>query len=177
VVGDHLDADRLAGLVTIGCDEISYCRGQRYLTQVCDATGAIVWAKPGRNAQTLQDFFDELGDHKASIRAVSIDMNGGYEKAIRAAVPDAQICFDPFHVVQLSRSKLKPFVNLARTLRARRDGVLAAIRLALSNGRMEGLNSKVRLLSHRSFGFHGPAPLNALIYLCCSQLTIQPPLR
>ena len=76
-----------------------------------------------------------------------------------------------------SRSKLKPFVKLARTLRARRDGVLAAIRLGLSNGRMEGLNSKVRLLSHRSFGFHGPAPLIALIYLCCSRLTIQPPLR
>jgi transposase len=35
----------------IGCDEISYRRGQRYLTQVCDhQTGAIVWAKPGRNA-------------------------------------------------------------------------------------------------------------------------------
>jgi hypothetical protein len=38
-------------------------------------------------------------------------------------------------------------------------------------------NSKVRLLSHRSFGFHGPAPLIALIYLCCSRLTISPPLR
>jgi transposase len=270
VVGDHLDADRLAGLVMIGCDEISYRRGQRYLTQICDhQTGAIVWARPGRNAQTLQAFFDELGDRRASIRAVSIDMNGGYEKAIRAAVPDAEICFDPFHVVALagrgvddvrraewnqagksktgtgrfvkgvrwsllkaperqntwqlaalheisntnrrlyrafllkeqlrllyhlpdtaaapahldawlawaSRSKLKPFVKLARTLRARRDGVLAAIRLGLSNGRMEGLNSKVRLLSHRSFGFHGPAPLIALIYLCCSRLTINPPLR
>jgi transposase len=42
---------------------------------------------------------------------------------------------------------------------------------------MEGLNSKVRLLSHRSFGFHSPTPLIALIYLCCSQLTITPPLR
>jgi len=73
-----------------------------------------------------------------------------------------------------SRSKLKPFVKLARTLRARRDGILAAIRLGLSNGRMEGLNSKVRLLSHRSFGFHGPEPLIALIYLCCSRLTITP---
>ncbi len=76
-----------------------------------------------------------------------------------------------------SRSKLRPFVKLARTLRARRDGILAAIRLGLSNGRMEGLNSKVRLLSHRSFGFHGPEPLIALIYLCCSRLTINPPLR
>ena len=28
-------------------------------------------------------------------------MSAGYEKAIRRAVPDAQVCFDPFHVVQL----------------------------------------------------------------------------
>ena len=75
------------------------------------------------------------------------------------------------------QSKLRPFVKLARTLRARRDGILAAIRLGLSNGRMEGLNSKVRLLSHRSFGFHGPQPLIALIYLCCTGLIIDPPLR
>jgi len=29
VVADHLDERRLAGLVTIGCDELSYRRGQR----------------------------------------------------------------------------------------------------------------------------------------------------
>jgi transposase len=276
VVADHLDADRLAGLVMIGVDEISYRRGQRYLTQVCDHTsGAIVWARPGRDAATLQAFFDELGDGgRASIRAISIDMNGGYEKAIRdrqADDPDfdPEVCFDPFHVVQLagravdevrraewntagksksghgrwvksvrwsllkapanqtarqlaalhevsrankrlyrafllkeelrllyhlddprlapdhlkawlawaSRSKLKPFVKLARTIRRHRDGILAAIRLGLSNSRMEALNSKVRLLSHRSFGFHGPQPLIALIYLCCTALHINPPHR
>jgi len=55
VVADHLDADRLQGLVLLGVDEISYRRGQRSLTQVCDhQTGAIVWAKPGRNATTPQ---------------------------------------------------------------------------------------------------------------------------
>ena len=35
-----------------------------------------------------------------------------------------------------------PFVRLARTPRAHRDGILAAIRLGLSHGRLEGLNSK-----------------------------------
>jgi transposase len=275
VVSDHLDADRLSRLVMIGVDEISYRRGQRYLTQVCDhASGAIVWARPGRDGRTLQAFFDELADRKHSIRAISIDMNGGYEKAIRAVADadphfDPEVCFDPFHVVQLaqravddvrraewnaagksksghgrwvksvrwsllkaperqtvrqlaalheverankrlyrafllkeelrllyhlddprlapahlaawlawaSRSKLKPFVKLARTIRRYRDGILAAIRLGLSNSRMEALNSKVRLLSHRSFGFHGPQPLIALIYLCCTGLVIDPPLR
>ncbi|MDQ3609631.1 MAG: transposase, partial [Actinomycetota bacterium] len=98
VVADHLDERRLAGLVAIGCDEISYRKGQRYLTSIVDhKTGAIVWCSPGRNAATLQAFFDELGDRKATIRAVSIDMSGGYEKAIRDAIPDAEVAFDPFH--------------------------------------------------------------------------------
>jgi transposase len=270
VVADHLDERRLARLVSIGCDELSYRRGQRYLTNVADHhTGRIVWSSPGRNAQTLQAFFDELGERKDSIRAVSIDMSGGYEKAVRAALPQAQITFDPFHVVALAgravddvrraewnakgksttpegkwlknvrwalrkrpesltdpqrialaqiqqtnarlyrayllkeqlralyhlddpahapehldawlawatRSKLKPFVRLARTLRRYRDGILTAVALGLTNARLEGLHSKVRLLSHRSFGFHSAAPLIALIYLCCAGITINPPLR
>ena len=76
-----------------------------------------------------------------------------------------------------SQSRLKPFVRLARTLRARRDGILAAIRLGLSNSRLEALNSKIRLISHRSFGFHGPAALIALIYLCCGGIHPQLPLK
>ncbi len=60
-----------------------------------------------------------------------------------------------------ARSKLAPFVKAARTLRHHRSGVLAAIRPGLSNGRLEGLNSRVRLISHPSFGFHSAAPLIA----------------
>jgi len=268
VVADHLDDRRLASLVAIGVDEISYRRGQRYLTSVVDhQAGAIVWCAPGRNAETLQEFFDHLGERRHSIRAVSIDMSGGYEKAIRDAIPNAEVCFDPFHVVRLaqravdqvrrdqwnahershtpkgrwikgtrwsllkapakqtvpqlallaevqhankpmyrafllkeelrllyqlqdpalapahldawlawaSRSKLEAFVKLARTIRRHRAGILAAIRLGLNNGRLEGLNSRIRLISHRSFGFHSPDPLIALIYLCCTRITIDLP--
>ena len=104
VVADRLDDTRLSGLIAVGVDEISYRRGQRYLTSVVDhKAGAIVWCSPGRNAATLQAFFDELGDRRHSIRAVSIDMSGGYEKAIREAIPAAEICFDPFHIVRLGQ--------------------------------------------------------------------------
>ncbi len=268
VVADQLDERRLQGLVSIGCDEISYRRGQRYLTSVVDhETGAIVWCAAGRNAATLQSFFDELGDRKQTVRAVSIDMSGGYEKAIRTSVPHAEVCFDPFHVVRLaqravdqvrrdewnahdrsrtktgkwikntrwsllkspdkqtvrqlallgevqqankpmfrafllkeelrllyhledpalapahldawlawaSRSRLAPFIRLARTIRRHRAGILAAIRLGLSNGRLEGLNSRIRLISHRSFGFHSAAPLIALVYLCCGGIVVPLP--
>jgi hypothetical protein len=40
---------------------------------------------------------------------------------------------------------------------------------------MEALNSKVRLLSHRSFGFYSPDPLIALIYLCAAGIEITLP--
>jgi transposase len=88
VTADRLDERRLDGLVWIGVDEISYRRGQRYLTSVADhRSGAIVWCRPGRNSATLQAFFDELGSRKDSIRAVSIDMSGEYQRAIRDAIP------------------------------------------------------------------------------------------
>jgi len=41
-----------------------------------------------------------------------------------------------------ARSRLRPPVALARTLRAHCHGILAAIRLGLSNGRLEGLNTQ-----------------------------------
>ena len=76
-----------------------------------------------------------------------------------------------------SRSRLKPFVQLARTIRKHKAGVLAAIELNLSNGRLEALNSKVRLISHRAYGFHSADALIAMIYLCCAGIQIPLPHR
>ena len=268
VVAGELARRRLAELYLIGVDEVSYRRGQRYLTLVADhADGAVVWADKGRGAATLERFFDQLGEIETKkLRAVSIDMSGGYQKAIRARAPNATVCFDPFHVVALAnraldelrrvlwnrlgkskgsgkmikgtrwallkdpaaltesqqgtlallarlnsplyrgyllkeqlralyrsesrphapalldawlraaaRSKLKPFVKLTRTLREHKDGILNAIRLGLSNSRLEGLASRIRLISHRSFGFHTAEPLIALIHLCCGRIIVQLP--
>jgi transposase len=75
-----------------------------------------------------------------------------------------------------SRSNLGPFVKLGRTLRQYRDGVLAAIRLRLSNGRMEGLNNKIGVIKHRAYGFHSFAALSAMVFLCCTDLHLELPI-
>ena len=75
-----------------------------------------------------------------------------------------------------SRSRLRPFVRLARTVRKHLDGILQMVQTGLSNARLEGTNNKVRLLSHRAYGFHSAAPLIATIYLCCSGLDLQVPM-
>jgi len=62
-----------------------------------------------------------------------------------------------------SRSGLKPFVTVARTIRKRRDGILAAIHLGVNNARHEGLNRRVRLIINRAYGFHSANAALALI--------------
>jgi transposase len=52
---------------------------------------------------------------------------------------------------------------------------MAAVELGLSNSKLEGLNSKIRLINHRGYGHHTAAAVMAMIYLCCSGLTITLP--
>ena len=44
------------------------------------------------------------------------------------------------------------FIRLSKTIRTHREGILASIRLGVSNGRVEGLNTKVRSIIARSEG-------------------------
>jgi transposase len=70
------------------------------------------------------------------------------------------------------RCRIPGFVALARTIRERRDGILAAIRLGLSNGRVEGLNNRVRLITRRGFGFHSASAVAALVMLSCGPINL-----
>jgi transposase len=73
------------------------------------------------------------------------------------------------------RSRIPAVVALSKTLRAHRDDIVAAVDLGLSNSKLEGLNSKIRLINHRGYGHHSAAAVTAMIYLCCSGLTITLP--
>lgn len=64
-----------------------------------------------------------------------------------------------------SRSRLKPFVILAKTIRKHRAGILAAVRLGVNNARHEGLNRRVRLIINRAYGFHSARAALGLIML------------
>jgi transposase len=102
VVADHIDDSRLDNLYRIGVDDVSYRKGQRYLTVVADHDrgGAVVWAGEGRSAKTLKGFYDQLGEaRKAKLQAVSLDMGNAYARATSDEVPHATQCVDPFHVV------------------------------------------------------------------------------
>jgi transposase len=75
-----------------------------------------------------------------------------------------------------TRSRLKPFVKLARTIKRHKDGILAYIPSRQTNGLTEGLNNKTRLITRRAYGFHSAHALEAMIHLCCGGITLNPPL-
>jgi transposase len=75
------------------------------------------------------------------------------------------------------RSRIPSFVTLSKTIRANRQRILDAIELGLSNSKLEGLNSKIRLINHRGFGHHSPAALISMIYLCCGGVTVELPFK
>lgn len=60
------------------------------------------------------------------------------------------------------RSRLAPFVKLARSIRAHRYDIGSALLHGLSNARIESTNTKLRVLHRQAFGFHSPQPLIAL---------------
>ena len=257
--------DRLEGLRRIGIDELSYRVGQRSITVVVDHdTGRLVWAREGRDRETVQAFFDLLGAERTSrIEAVSSDLGAWVTRQVAASCPDAALCIDPFHVVRLAtdaldvvrretwndarragdkqaagwlkgaryavwknpenltdrqraklatiqqtnkrlyrayllkeqlravfhadnaaaaimildawlawarRSRLASFVKLARTIRDHRTGIEAALRLRLTNARIEAVNTTLRLIVRRAYGFHSATALIALAMLTCGGL-------
>lgn len=93
--------DLLSGLVRIGIDEISYRKGHRYLTVIVDhETGRLVWAKEGRNRDTLSRFFDQLGSQRSELLThVSCDGAEWIHAVVRQRAPQAVICLDAFHTV------------------------------------------------------------------------------
>ena len=108
VVDEHLDDARLDGLFHIGVDEISYKRGHNYLTVVADHDeGRVVWVAPGKHQGALLAFYEALGaKRREQLKAVSMDLGSVYRAATEKAVPHAAICFDPFHVIQLTNRAL-----------------------------------------------------------------------
>lgn len=250
---------RLDGLRRIGVDEISHRKGQKYLTVVIDHdSNRLVWGAAGREAATLEAFFDELGEERTSqLKFISADGAPYIETVVRKRCPQAVLCLDAFHVVMwagealddvrrhvwnearrrgmaaearelkdsryalwknpesltprqerklsqiaktngplyrayllkeelrlllkqpvdkgmkllyawlawASRSRLEPFVALARNLRRRLPQIRLLLEHRISNARTESLNTRIRLIIRRAFGFHSPAALLSIAML------------
>ena len=125
---------------------------------------------------------DEQTATLARIKAAGGEVWRAYElkEAVRGifetglSLADVKILIDRL-LSRLARSRLEPFVKLGKTIRKHRDGILAAIRLGINQGRTEALNNKVRLITRRAYGFHSAKAALALVLLTCGPVTLHLP--
>ena len=78
-------------------------------------------------------------------------------------------------ISRASRCRIPPMIKAAQMVRDHREGILAAVEHGLANSRLEGTNSKIRMINHRGYGHHSVKTLTNMIYLCCSGIEVDLP--
>lgn len=110
----HVEAARAkeshAEVTRIGVDEKHVGRRLGFITLFHDAAQRrVLFGTAGRNAQTFEAFKADLlahGGQAEAIEAVSMDLSKAYQAGAAQAFPEAQQCFDAFHVAKLVHEAL-----------------------------------------------------------------------
>ena len=88
----------------LGIDETSAKRGHNYITLFHDMDQKrLLFATPGKDHTTIGAFAEDFKRHQGlleNISGVCIDMSQAFIKGIKTVFPNAEITFDPFHIIQ-----------------------------------------------------------------------------
>jgi len=98
------------GVGIVGIDETSLRKGQNYIAVVHDLESKrLLIACEGRDHQSVLEFAADLKAHggdPAQIEHVCQDMSAAYAKGVALALPNAQICYDRFHVIAMANEAM-----------------------------------------------------------------------
>lgn len=126
--------------------------GQRQLARELKGARFALWKNPGNLTERQQLKL-------ARVQALNQQLYRAYllaqqlRQIYRVRLEDAVALLDAW-LKWARRCRLAPFVKLARTITAQREGIEAAIRHGLSNARVEQVNTQLRMIIRRAFGFH-----------------------
>lgn len=138
--------------------------GQKALARELKDSRFALWKKP-------EDLTERQQAKLAHIQATNRPLYKAYLlkeqlRQVFAAGGEERIELLDAWLAWAARCQLRPFVELARRIRITyRDGIANTLVHRLSNGRIESVNTKIRLLTRIAFGFHHPAALIALVRL------------
>lgn len=69
-----------------------------------------------------------------------------------------------------THSRLQPVIDVARTIKRYWEGILNYTLAPITNGVVEGLNSKIKTAMKRAYGFKQPRYLKTIVYLVAGKL-------
>lgn len=96
---------KISGLEYVCVDEKAVGRGHDYVTIVTGVMAGkpqVLYVGDGRDEEGLNGFWEWLGPEAcARIKAVSMDMGQPYQNSVRRYCPNAELIFDPFHLMKM----------------------------------------------------------------------------
>jgi len=105
----------------LGIDEFALRKGHQYDTILCDLeTRDVLEVCDGRKKEEVVKLLQRLSDPDA-VKAVSMDMSASFRPAVQAALPNAQIVVDHFHVIQ---HVMKAFRKVLSSWAHKREGIV-----------------------------------------------------
>jgi transposase len=104
----------------IGVDEFSIRKRHHYATTVVDLERKTVpYVADDRTTESLAGYYRALGPQKcAQIEAAAMDMWAAYEEATRSHCPNAEIVYDPFHIISAYGRDVVDQVRVEETRKA-----------------------------------------------------------
>jgi transposase len=109
-VGVARAQQKMNGVAVVGIDDLSFRRGQDYVTVVHDLEAKrLLFMTEGRKHGTVIEFKADLiahGGNPDDIKHVCMDMSAAYTKGVTEILPQAQISFDRFHVIALANEAM-----------------------------------------------------------------------
>lgn len=76
-----------------------------------------------------------------------------------------------------SHSRIPAFKELYQKIKRHKEHILNAIRLGMSNARIEATNNKIKLIVRKAYGFRNIQNMLDMVYLVCSDLKVPLPNR
>ena len=108
VIHHYVDESRskedFSDVSVIGIDETSRKKGHNYITLAVDfGDSKVIFACEGKDSSTITSFSEDLQNHYGNpnnIKSVCCDMSPSFINGISKELPNAEITFDKFHVMQ-----------------------------------------------------------------------------
>ncbi len=255
--------DDISSVCELGIDETSSKKGHEYITLFVDLEQRrVIDTQIGKDKSCIEKFVHTLeakGGDRKQVEQVSIDMSPSFIGGTLEMLPNAQLTFDKFHLVQhlnkamvetrkaertgnnllkghkytflknsskLSRTKenqlnnillhypvlgeayrlkemfkdvfdiidpeeakgylgfwcemavesrIQPFIKFAALIKSHWFGIVNYFDSKLTNGILEGINSKVQLIKRRARGYRNIRNFTNMIHFCCGRLKLDSP--
>ena len=89
---------------------------------------------------------------------------------------EAATAFIKLWCTEVEQSKIQPFMDFAKTVKAHLSGIINFVETQITNAILESINNKIQMAKRRARGYRNTDNFINMIYFLCGKLKFNYPL-